>query len=370
MSVNNIDGFSDILKNFQIDQKNNFRVGQILKAKVMGFSEGKPILNIKGDIFQARSEVPLKIKQELHVVVKKKEGSTTYLKIVDPDSTDKESRLINSLIKNGLSYDKISLFENLIKNGLSERSALLLMKNSLPENSTTIELFKSLDNIGEKISTIKDLYSLILKNLSPEKTRLFKSRFFPDTLNKQSIMNYIKESLSSTESKLLNSRSLDADIKTFLSKEDAPVFKDIIRYIDLNHLLSKDERKEVFLQIPFLYQGKTEEEMNYSQLNFSSEDRISKKKAIDIQFILDMTNIDMLKVDARYFIRGKNLAINFSSKEKGVLEMIELYKDELHDNLKDINIVLNTYLIKPEEKNNMNPTDHPINYNGRIDFKV
>jgi len=371
MTVNNVGEFSDILKNFKIDQKNDFRVGELLKAKVMGFSEGKPILNIKGQIFQAKSEVPLKIKQQLHVVVKKKEGSTTFLKIVDPNSSDRESRLINSLLKNGLPFKKLALFENLIKNGLSEKSAILLMKNALPENSTTIELFKSLDNIGDKLNTIKDLYSLIIKNLSPEKVTLFKEKFFPDTLNKESIIKYIKDSLTSTESKLINSKSLDSDIKAFLSKEEAPILKDIIRYIDLNHMLSKDDKKNIFLQIPFFYKGEEDDEMNYSELNFSSENKISKKSSIDIQFILDMTNIDMLRVDARYFISCQNLAINFSSKDKDVLDMIELFKDDLLENLEGINCVFDTRLIKKSDDiPNKTQNNHQSNYNGRIDLKA
>ncbi|MCK9225625.1 MAG: hypothetical protein M0R46_07580 [Candidatus Muirbacterium halophilum] len=361
--------FRGILKDVTLNKENSFKIGEVLKGKIMGFSDGKPIISLKGEIFSATSKVPLKLNQNINVYVQKKEGNTTFLKIVDPEGKDSESKNINNLLKNNIEISKLPMLEKLISENLNTENALLYLKKGFKISPSLIDLFNTLNQLKD-VKNISDLYKKILNFVPENKKEEFINKFLPDLSDKKSISDFLKNSLLSFESKFISENKQNfPDIKEFIAKTPNGDSSSIQKFIDINNILSYDDKKTVFIQIPWGYNDK-EKTFKHSELSFKSNNLKKKDEVVNIFFILDMSNINLLKISSSYYIKGKNLDITFQTENEDLLNFIESMKNELKEIIEKngLNVWIKTLKSDINKPNKINKVN--INNSGGIDIKV
>ncbi|MFW5782433.1 MAG: hypothetical protein ACOCWO_04000 [Candidatus Muiribacteriaceae bacterium] len=328
--MNRIDNnaFSSVFRKVQISKENDFKIGEVLKGKVMGFSEGKPILSLKKDIYSAESKVPLKLGQEINVFVEKKEQGKTFLKLIDPESRDTDSRLLNNMIAEGVDTKKIDLARDILGRGLSMKQIMFFLKRELPLKDSFISLFR---HFTEKDAPIRGLPEIAKDLMTNGKESVLMNILLkrPDT---GSVISYLKESLSSTENKLLHDKELNSDLKSALSQDSTEKNRETSDFIDLNNILSKDDDKEFAVQIPFRFDQ--DRPPVFSQLQVKSSRPFREKDVVNIFFVLDLSNSDLLQISSSYYVKGKNIDIRIFSEKKLFRKMLDENKHMLSDALK------------------------------------
>ncbi|MGM0607135.1 MAG: hypothetical protein ACQESP_01825 [Candidatus Muiribacteriota bacterium] len=371
MSINT-QNLNSTAESVSIKKTNTFRVGDFLKGKVLGFTEKKPVLQFKGEAFTASSEVPLRIGQTLDVYVQKKEAGKTYLKIIDPQSSDKDSEILNALLNNSLKGSLFNIIKSMINQGLTVKSAVMTAKLEMTDNPEIIELFKEAQELEGEMSSFKDFYSFLLKKIPEEHVSEFKEKFIlPSETDKNKIISILKNSLNSFEHKLKENQDTSNDMKDFMQKIDNSFSDKIIKFLDLNNILNSQDKLQAILNIPYFL--KNSSKIKYSQLEMKSSNRFNKKKTVSIFFVLDMSNAQLLKINALYYMEGKNININFISQKEEFLDLIHKKSSELTDKLEKqgLNVYLNFIYSTEKEKIKKNNIRKTTKLNkGGIDIKA
>jgi hypothetical protein len=170
------------------------------------------------------------------------------------------------------------------------------------------------------------------------------------------------------ESKQISERHNDfPDIKEFIAKNSQQDSTVIQRFVDINNILSYDDKNTVFIQIPWDYDKKNNK-FRYSELSFKSDNLKNKEDVVNIFFIFDMSNTDILKISSSYYIKGKNLEITFQSENKALRDMIDSVKHELKEKLElsGLNVWIKTLNPQTDKKKILNTTKDT----GGIDIKA
>ena len=339
-----------------VNKAGDLRIGEFLKTRVLGFSDGKPVISIKGEILTAESKVALKPNQELTVYVEKKEEGKTFLKIVDSTQTDPDSKILNQLVSRNLPGHYFNVVKSLMADGLSMESSISAATRGFQNYPAVLDLYRSGDFFSGKITDFLKLIDFIEKNLENDLVSKFMDKFILKNPSKEEIIDYVKNSLNSFENKLLKNTDISGDLKNFLMQSSKPEIENIIKFIDLNNVLNSNNKYEAIINIPFFNQNN---EKSFSQLELKSEGSFKNKKTVNIFFILDMSNAGLLQIDALYYIEGKNLTVNFYSEKENFLSLIKENISMLTEPLKkrELNVLVTTSLLKKKNDENVKKTN-------------
>ncbi len=321
------------------------RVGESVRAKIIG-KEGKEyLLDFKGFRMKANINFDVKVGEELNLIVKET-GENIKFELEQPKITDKvKSDIVRIVIKTGELSSKLeSVFKDL---------AELLQSDKVPDkikNTIIDEIMLKLDD-ANILKTIEQDVSLFTESGKESSiAKIFKfliSTSDSENLSEPELLNQIKDIIENQQNKIKNIlKEQKNDLESFKtqlfksiesekgSQKIKNVLNDFFKAVEniRNHNLSVKEHgitnqnlTMISFIVPIFAENKTMPD--YLKMEYKKNRKSKSYNLKTVSLMLNMSRLGKIKIELRKV--GKILRVDFVSNKNDVLDILKTKSENL-----------------------------------------